>query len=47
MQASIASVDHWERPDNHAERDLLVLADDRFFDSGFWRYWVGSDQNLP
>ncbi|MHC4351226.1 MAG: hypothetical protein ACYS0H_00785 [Planctomycetota bacterium] len=42
-----AGVDHWERPDNRAERDLLVIEDDRLFDRGFWRYWVGSDQGLP
>lgn len=40
-------VDHWERPDHQAERDLLVIEDDRFFDDGYWRYWVGSNQNLP
>jgi len=40
-------VDHWERPDNRAERDLLVYNDDRYFDYGYWRYWVGSDQGLP
>lgn len=42
-----AGVDHWERPDNRAERDLLVLEDDRLFDRGYWRYWIGSDQGLP
>ena len=42
-----AGVDHWERPDNRAERDLLLIEDDRLFDRGFWRYWVGSDQGLP
>ncbi|MFH1718584.1 MAG: hypothetical protein ABIF19_14615 [Planctomycetota bacterium] len=42
-----AGLDHWERPDNRAERDLLLIDDDRFFDSGYWRYWVGSDQGLP
>ncbi|MHC4542153.1 MAG: hypothetical protein ACYS74_20605, partial [Planctomycetota bacterium] len=42
-----AGLDHWERPDNQAERDLLVFEDDRFFDSGYWRYWVGGDQGLP
>jgi hypothetical protein len=39
-------VDHWERPDNFAERDLLLVDDDRLFDDGYWRYWVGSSQNL-
>lgn len=42
-----AGVDHWKRPDNRAERDLLVYEDDRYFDNGYWRYWVGSDQGLP
>jgi len=42
-----AGVDHWERPDIQAERDLLVFEDERFFDDGYWRYWVGSYQNLP
>lgn len=42
-----AGVDHWERPDNRAERDLLIYEDDRYFDGGYWRYWVGSDQGLP
>ncbi|TKJ36979.1 MAG: hypothetical protein CEE38_08730 [Planctomycetes bacterium B3_Pla] len=42
-----AGLDHWERADNRAERDLLVIEDDRLFDRGFWRYWLGSDQGLP
>ncbi len=42
-----AGLDHWERADNRAERDLLVLEDDRLFDRGYWRYWVGSNQSLP
>jgi hypothetical protein len=42
-----AGVDHWERPDHRAERDLLPFQDDRFFDDGYWRYWVGSGQKLP
>jgi hypothetical protein len=42
-----AGLNHWERLDNRAERDLLLFYDDRFFDSGYWRYWVGSDQDLP
>jgi len=41
-----AGLDHWQRPDNRAERDLLLYEDDRFFDDGYWRYWVGSDQGL-
>src|SRR5262249_30536620 len=39
--------DHYERPDTAAERDLLHFEDDRFFDRGYWRYWVGSSQLLP
>ncbi len=42
-----AGVDHWERPDIQAERALLAFPDERFFDNGYWRYWVGSYQNLP
>jgi hypothetical protein len=42
-----AGVDHWERPDHQAERDLLPFQDERFFDDGYWRYWVGSSQNMP
>ncbi len=42
-----AGVDHWERPDHQAERDLLPFEDERFFDDGYWRYWVGSSQKLP
>lgn len=42
-----AGADHWERPDNEAERDLLTIDDERFFDAGYWRYWVGSSQKLP
>jgi hypothetical protein len=42
-----AGVDHWERPDNPSERDLIGINDNRYFDSGYWRYWVGSDQALP
>jgi hypothetical protein len=40
-------LDHWERPDHQAERDLLPFDDERFFDDGYWRYWIGSSQNLP
>lgn len=42
-----AGADHWERPDNQAERDLLAFEDERFFADGYWRYWVGSYQRLP
>jgi hypothetical protein len=42
-----AGVDHWERPDRQAERALVPFPDERFFDNGYWRYWVGSSQNIP
>jgi hypothetical protein len=42
-----AGMDHWERPDQQAQRALVPFPDDRFFDNGYWRYWVGSSQNLP
>lgn len=42
-----AGVDHFERPDTQAERDLLPFQDDRFFDHGHWRYYVGGSQKLP
>jgi len=42
-----AGADHWERPDHQAQRDLLPFEDERFFDDGYWRYWVGSSQKLP
>ncbi|OHB63858.1 MAG: hypothetical protein A2168_08865 [Planctomycetes bacterium RBG_13_50_24] len=42
-----AGLDHWQRPDTRAERDLLPYYDERFFDDGYWRYWVGSNQGLP
>ena len=42
-----AGVDHWERPDHQAQNVLLPFRDERFFDQGYWRYWVGSSQNLP
>jgi len=42
-----AGVDHYERPDTRAERDLLHIQDPRYFDRGYWRYWVGSSQYLP
>ena len=40
-------VDHYQRPDTQSERDLLPFEDDALFDRGYWRYWVGSSQNLP
>ena len=42
-----AGLDHWQRPDTRAEQDLLPYYDERFFDDGYWRYWVGSNQGLP
>jgi hypothetical protein len=42
-----AGLDHYERPDTEAERDLLRFQDDAFFDRGYWRYWVGASQALP
>lgn len=42
-----AGVDHWERPDHQAQNALLPFPDERFFDNGYWRYWVGGSQNLP
>jgi hypothetical protein len=42
-----AGVDHWERPDDQAERDLLPFEDERLFDNGYWRYRIGSGQKLP
>ncbi|MBI1850255.1 MAG: hypothetical protein HYR85_07915 [Planctomycetes bacterium] len=42
-----AGVDHYQRPDTAAERDLLDFTDNRFFDRGYWRYWVGSSEKLP
>ena len=42
-----AGVDHWERPDRLSERALLPVVDPHYFDDGYWRYWVGSQQDLP
>ncbi len=39
-------IDHWERPDTQAERARLGFADDRFFDTGYWRYWIGGQQRI-
>ncbi len=39
--------DHYERPDTQAARDALDIDDVRFFDSGYWRYWVGASHSLP
>ncbi len=44
-------VDHFERSDNRAERDLLEIEDEAFlddiFDGGSWRYFVNLTQYLP
>ncbi len=42
-----AGFDHWQRPDTLAQRALLVIVDDRLFDNGYWRYWVGGRHKLP
>ena len=42
-----AGLDHWQRPDTHAQRDLLEVIDSSLFDNGYWRYWVGGQHNLP
>ena len=42
-----AGVDHFERPDTRAERDLLPTGDPRYFDRGYWRYWLGATEYLP
>ena len=42
-----AGLDHWERPDTQAQRDLLTIQDDRLFDNGYWRYWMGGQHKLP
>ena len=42
-----AGLDHWERPDTLDQRDLLAIQEDRLFDNGYWRYWVGAQHKLP
>jgi hypothetical protein len=42
-----AGLDHWQRPDTLDQRDLLSIQDDRLFDNGYWRYWVGAQHKLP
>lgn len=39
-------IDHWERPDTQAERARLGFDDNRFFDAGYWRYWIGGQQRI-
>ncbi len=42
-----AGADHWQRTDTFAERDQLRIIDDRLFDDGYWRYWIGGLHRLP
>ena len=42
-----AGVDHYERPDIPSERDLLPFENEEFFDTGYWRYWIGGSHRLP
>ena len=42
-----AGVNHWERPNTQAQRDLMVVVDDNLFDGGYWRYWIGAQHKLP
>lgn len=39
--------DRYERPDTAAERDLTRIVDERAFDRGYTRYWVGASHALP
>ncbi len=42
-----AGLDHYERPDTEAERDILRVPTDQIFDNGYWRYWSGATLRLP
>ena len=45
-----AGLDHYERPPTRVEVDLLPSIageEDRFFDRGYWRYFVGGTESLP
>jgi len=42
-----AGFDHYEKLDTRAEREALGYPDPVLFDSGTWRYWVGSSHQLP
>jgi len=42
-----AGFDHFEKLDTRAERAALGLTDPVLYDSGTWRYWVGSSHQLP
>ena len=42
-------VDHFERPEIEAERDLfdaIILEEADFFEDSFWRYWIGARHDL-
>ena len=42
-----AGFDHYEKLDTRAERSALGVTDPVLYDSGTWRYWVGSSHQLP
>jgi len=42
-----AGADHWQRADTLVQRDLSPFVDDRLFDDGYWRYWIGARHDLP
>jgi hypothetical protein len=42
-----AGADHWQRADTLVLRDQLPYLDDRLFDDGYWRYWIGARHDLP
>jgi len=42
-----AGAGHWQRADTLSQRDQFLYVDDRLFDDGYWRYWVGGRHKLP
>jgi hypothetical protein len=42
-----AGLDHYERLDTAAERDMLGLVNAALFADGFWRYWAGAAISMP
>lgn len=42
-----AGFDHYEKLDTQAERAALGYTDPVLYDSGTWRYWLGSSHRLP
>lgn len=42
-----AGFDHYEKLDTRAERSALGYTDAVLYDSGTWRYWLGSSHRLP